>query len=213
MNSHLDHHACNEICKVCKQRDCKKTAFIKCDWCKTKCQNQNCLTFHQIKCKNQKKCVECGRYEKKNHICNGRYCYNCKIFVNSEQQCYILTHEEKLANTKSAKKDTFAGYIFFDYECMIETQHIPNLIVSKKYCKKCIDTWTTGSRLSDCTGDCGVKNLLIIILSAYGFLNKWIGPKNYAFLKKNKETVGEVKGFSLNYKASLKVSGRKLMLS
>ena len=40
---------------------------------------------------------------------------------------------------------------------MIETQHIPNLIVSKQYCKKCIDTWTTGSRSLDCTADCGVK--------------------------------------------------------
>ena len=32
------------------------------------------------------------------------------------------------------------------------------------------------------------------------------GPKNYAFLTKNKETVCKVKGFSLNYKASLKVN-------
>ena len=32
------------------------------------------------------------------------------------------------------------------------------------------------------------------------------GVKNYAFLTKNKETVCKVKGFSLNYKASLKVN-------
>ena len=32
------------------------------------------------------------------------------------------------------------------------------------------------------------------------------GPKNYAFLTKNKETVCKVKGFSLNNKASLKVN-------
>ncbi len=69
-NTDLVDHPCYEICKVSTKQDCKKTAFIICDWCKTVCQNQNCLTHHEIKCQNQKRCIECGRYEKKKHNCN-----------------------------------------------------------------------------------------------------------------------------------------------
>jgi hypothetical protein len=156
-NTDLVDHPCYEICKICTKKDCKKTAFIKCDWCKTVCQNQNCLTHHEIKCQNQKRCIECGRNEKKNHICNGRYCINCKIFVDIEHKCYILTHEEKLANSKKSQQKEWKGYIFFDYECMIENRHIPNLIIAKKNCQKCIKIWKSGIRSSDCNSDCGNK--------------------------------------------------------
>ena len=29
----FEDHPCNEVCRVCKKKDCKKNAFIKCDWC------------------------------------------------------------------------------------------------------------------------------------------------------------------------------------
>jgi hypothetical protein len=155
-NTDLVDHPCYEICKICTKKDCKKTAFIICDWCKTVCQNQNCLTHHETKCQNQKRCIECGRYEKKNHICNGRYCINCKIFVDFDHKCYILTHDEKLANSKSQQKDCI-GFIFFDYECMIEKRHIPNLIIARKNCQKCVEIWKSGTRSIECKSDCGVR--------------------------------------------------------
>jgi hypothetical protein len=68
-----------------------------------------------------------------------------------------LTHEEKLANTKMQKKEFKDGYIFFDYECMIENRHIPNLIIAKKYCQKCIGVWKTGNNSMECTSECGIK--------------------------------------------------------
>ncbi len=129
----------------------KKTAFIKSDWCKRVCQY--CLTHHEIKCQNKNRCIECGRYEKKNHICNGRYCINCKMFVDIEHKCYILTLEEKLANSKKSQHKEWKGYIFFDYECMNENRHIPNLILAKKNCQKCIKIWKSGIRSSDCHSD------------------------------------------------------------
>jgi hypothetical protein len=51
-----------------------------------------------------------------NHICNGRYCNNCKINVNIDHQCFILTEEERSIQNKrrkAIKNTTFdKGYIF-----------------------------------------------------------------------------------------------------
>jgi hypothetical protein len=82
-----------------------------------------------------------------NHICNGRYCNNCKINVNIDHQCFILTEEERSIQNKrrnAIKNTTFdKGYIFFDFECMIDEKHTPNLVVSNKLCIKCVEVWNT----------------------------------------------------------------------
>ena len=78
----LDQHPCNEICKICKIPSCKKEGFFKCDLCKLGCKNNNCLSIHQINfCSKQKKCTDCGRFYKKNHICNGRVVTIAKLLL------------------------------------------------------------------------------------------------------------------------------------
>ena len=79
---HCNLDPCNEICKFCKIPSCKKEGFFKCDWCKLGCKNNNCLSIHQINfCSKQKKCTDCGRFYKKNHICNGRVVTIAKLLL------------------------------------------------------------------------------------------------------------------------------------
>jgi hypothetical protein len=163
--SSFEEHPCNDVCKVCEKRECvKEINGIKCEWCKVSCRNNNCLAYHQInKCNNQIKCTICGRFLYKNHMCNGRYCSNCKINVDKDHECFILTNDEKtkILELKSKKKKIHEepntkGYIFFDYECMIEDTHIPNLIIANKLCQLCIEIWKTDKRAQGCVSSCGV---------------------------------------------------------
>jgi hypothetical protein len=108
----------NNVCKVCCKRECQiENQSYKCDWCKVKCRNFACLEYHQLfKCGKQKKCEICNRFMYANHICNGRFCNNCKINVNIQHQCFILSEEERSIQNKrknSIKNTTFyKGYIF-----------------------------------------------------------------------------------------------------
>ena len=74
-------------------------------------------------------------------------------------KCYISTEQErkeKLEKNKKRKHDSgedalspahvidnsFAGYIFFDYETMnIKGLHEPNLIIADKVCKDCMESY------------------------------------------------------------------------
>jgi hypothetical protein len=67
-----------------------------------------------------------------NHICNGRYCNNCKIKISSINVLFLTEEERSIQNKRknSNKNTTFdKGYIFFDFECMIDEKHVPNLVV------------------------------------------------------------------------------------
>ena len=164
-------HPCNDVCKVCEQREClKDDSNIKCNWCKVKCRNRNCLSYHQImKCGLQQKCSTCGRFMYRNHVCGGRYCINCKINVDKEHECFILTDAEKqkILNDKDNYKDKnnkkqflepkATGYIFFDYECMIEDQHVPNLIIANKMCIYCVENWKNKDTANQCISFCGIQ--------------------------------------------------------
>ena len=88
---HYEKHKCNNVCKICKKIECieNPSTEIKCDWCRVKCRNNTCLSIHREYCQNQKKCDTCGCFTYKNHICNGRYCGNCKINVDKSHQCFI----------------------------------------------------------------------------------------------------------------------------
>ena len=50
------------------------------------------------------------------------------------------------------------GYIFFDYECMIANRRIPNLVIAKKICSKCVEVWKSNNKSVKCTSDCGIFN-------------------------------------------------------
>jgi hypothetical protein len=96
------------------------------------------------------------------HICNGRYCNNCKINVNIQHQCFILTEEDRSIQNKrknSIKNTTFdKGFIFFDFECMIDEKHVPNLVVSNKLCIKSVEVWKTKLKNVECSSDCGLND-------------------------------------------------------
>ena len=53
-----------------------------------------------------------GSFVYKNHICNGRYCENCKLNVNKTHQCFILTNEQKEGQKRKKKDEYKKGYIF-----------------------------------------------------------------------------------------------------
>ena len=60
---------------------------------------------------------------------------------NKDHKCFILTHQEKLdTNIRSNNKQKI-GYIFFDYEFMVETRHIPYLVIYRKICNAYINEW------------------------------------------------------------------------
>jgi hypothetical protein len=71
------------------------------------------------------------------------WCNNCKKQVNHSHQCFINKEEDENEDATSIlkKKDKFNGLIFFDYEartCPETHKHIPDLIVSKTVCHKCL---------------------------------------------------------------------------
>lgn len=165
-------HKCNKVCKACLNKKCNGAAQIICKNCNAQCKSLECLTTHQKKKKcleNKKVCKKCGiTYLSNNHICDGRYCFNCKQGVDNDHKCYILTYLEKLAiendSNKKVKKDDNldlrkdkqeGGYIFFDYECMIEEYHVPNLIIAEKLSMLCIDNWRVG-KSTNCKQSCGI---------------------------------------------------------
>jgi hypothetical protein len=104
------------------------------------------------------------------HICEGRWCYNCQKAVDMFHQCFILTENERndmkdekksqtdkqdleefrVVNIERDKTDKFAGYIFFDYECIVGcSDHVPNLIIAEKVCNDCLhqDTCMAGCKI------------------------------------------------------------------
>jgi len=92
-------------------------------------------------------------------------------------KCYISTEQErkeKLEKNKKRKHDSdddaltpahviensFAGYIFFDYETInIKGLHEPNLIIADKVCKNCMESYNIRQpslKSPECKADCGI---------------------------------------------------------
>ena len=95
-------------------------------------------------CVKKRTCSKCDGVKQINskHVCKGEvFCKNCKIAVNSDHKCYVLTQEQAEKRDKNKSKKVFdAGYIFFDYETYVDNEknHVPNLIIAKKICKDCL---------------------------------------------------------------------------
>jgi hypothetical protein len=138
----LVQHACIKTCKSCKKQSCLKTlrtgqsnSSYKCTNCKQISRNKECMQFHiEHICTKKKICHICDSvYFKKFHVClNQKFCSNCKTVVESSHKCFLSS--DKFPH--KAKRNL----IFFDYECyQLNGKHIPNLIVAKFVCIKCLD--------------------------------------------------------------------------
>ena len=102
-------HACVKICKVCKQKNCvqKPDKSFKCDKCKLLCSDKDCLLKHQENvCEDYSKCTTCGRIQLSRHVCEGRWCINCKSPVEMNHKCFILTEDERNQSKRKRKMAT-----------------------------------------------------------------------------------------------------------
>ena len=138
------------MCKQCNSQMCfedkSNLAKFKCSLCHTQCKNKKCLRVHnETFCVKKRTCLKCDGVKQINskHVCKGEvFCKNCKIAVNSNHKCYVLTQEQAEKRDKKKSKKVFdAGYIFFDYETYVDNEknHVPNLIMAKKVCKDCLE--------------------------------------------------------------------------
>ena len=85
------------------------------------------------------KCVSCGSFIIKNHVCTEKWCFYCRTEVEIQHKCFILTEQENYERNKNSLKSC-AGFIFFDYEAMqSETSHEVNLVCATKKCIECLN--------------------------------------------------------------------------
>lgn len=144
-SSMYEKHACNDVCKVCRNKKCdKQKSPIQCEFCYVYCVDEVCLASHiERVCGKVSKCRYCYKFSTFRHSCNSRWCRFCKSNVSEEHKCYILREDELKKKFK-----TFEGYLFFDYEAMhVDNVHVPNLVVVRKVCKNCLDN-------IDCVSNC-----------------------------------------------------------
>ena len=182
-------HECIKLCRVCRQKFCKKEKSIqfKCSTCKINCSSNDCLMYHQENvCKSFTKCLTCGRIKTRNHTCLGRWCLNCSTSVEMNHKCYILTEDERNKSTCLKRKseqdpnddkneNKTEGFIFFDFESMnVDGLHVPNLIIADKLCFLCINNWNIKDNSRKCSSDCGIKSFKITMTSVIGFSSKRI---------------------------------------
>jgi hypothetical protein len=147
---HPEEHNCISICKACNRMNCRLDFKLKCQNCDLFIQNKSCYDLHdETKCRVSKKCPECMYFISRSrpHICgdNHKWCVNCKISVDIIHKCYIRTEEE-------LKTKAFEGFVFFDFESYLneENEHVVNLAMAQKVCKKCLDI-PYQDRCNECT--------------------------------------------------------------
>lgn len=155
-------HNCKENCESCSRPNYNCISIvhdyhIKCEFCKQKCNSQFCYELHcKYVCRRAKICNICQEVKRNNcvHICkNQKYCPNCKIVVDLNHQCYILTEGEKEKRSSIHKKKNNSndskGLIFYDYEAFVNEKgiHEANLIVCSRVCKNCLSS----KHCSDCS--------------------------------------------------------------
>jgi len=137
---HLRAHKCEAQCKCCRKYNCYdlksgNESKYYCKTCKVQAKSFECWKLHKdLICNKVNICSTCNKFKKKNHICgnDAKYCKNCKSDVGLDHQCFIK------ADQISEKK--FNGYIFFDYEAMVNKRiHDANLIIAKQVCSSCLD--------------------------------------------------------------------------
>ena len=102
------------------------------------------------------------------HLCrdDNKWCPNCNESVNFLHRCYIRTEEE-------LKLKPFEGLAFFDFESCLnkENEHVVNLPMAQKVCKKCIDL-----PYEQCCQECHKKTYF---LKSWRILRMGFTSKNY----------------------------------
>ena len=146
---HTVEHSCVTICKACQRMHCRPDFKIKCQNCDLFIQNKSCFDLHdESKCQIVKKCPECMYFisRRRPHICGDdhKWCTNCNESVDILHKCHIRTEED-------LKLKAFEGFIFFDFESYLneDSEHIVNLAMAQKVCKKCVDL-TYDQRCEEC---------------------------------------------------------------
>ena len=146
---HPEEHNCVTVCKACQRMNCRQDFQLKCQNCDLFIQNKSCFDLHdESKCKVAKKCPECMYFisRRRPHICGDdhKWCTNCNESVDILHKCYIRTEED-------LKLKAFEGFIFFDFESYLnnENEHVVNLAMAQKICKKCVDL-TYDQRCDEC---------------------------------------------------------------
>ncbi|XP_054272648.1 uncharacterized protein LOC128992928 [Macrosteles quadrilineatus] len=147
---HKKEHRCSNICSQCQtiSPPCvEEHGGILCPKCNMTYRNQECFIAHEIdKCKNVKKCLDCGKlvwikYRSKPHKCGEVYCKPCSSFEDPNHKCYMKP------DTRKPKSKDFL-FIFFDLETRQDESlpsdsdakvHKVNLCVSQQFCHECVD--------------------------------------------------------------------------
>ena len=136
------YHRCRDKCQLCFAY-CEKVPEnkVKCHTCLVTYNNNVCYNEHKkIICRNSSVCKNCDKiiYKGKIHECVDEvFCHRCKTLdKNQPHSCYI----QKLEQNKINQEDKVNKIIVaFDIESIIkEGEHIPNLLIYKTICDKCI---------------------------------------------------------------------------
>jgi len=166
-------HKCPNLCLHCNRLSCDKNNQITCIACNVQCNNEVCFKLHTHEfCKQINKCNICTKSlsPKMSHVClDQKYCRNCKIGVELDHKCYVLTEDQKKTSIQP-----LAGYIWFDYETYQENGiHKANLIIAEKACINCIENRACPSNKKECN--------LFKFYNNYEFCHWLFKPENKSF--------------------------------
>ena len=147
--SRLGSHQCNQTCRSCLRLGCLRDEgpVDMCKSCNKPIYNEVCARIHKESvCTDVTVCKKCKKSKHKytQHVCeNQKFCQNCKMGVELDHRCYILTEGEKQQRCKQKYEIKFEGYIFFDYETYRRESdgvHVPNLVIAKQICVDCLNS-------------------------------------------------------------------------
>ena len=162
---HKHKHRCPGLCNKCKCEDCSPPDVPSprsCRRCHVEFASQSCFDRHlkqdgkcKTVCDKFWQCRECRRYfdtasiKRENHRCDHYFCKTCDRQASTNgHHCF----QRALKPGKPCEK-----FIFFDFECTQESgEHIPNLVVARKYdLKKATDFQETVFRSDDVRNEFG----------------------------------------------------------
>lgn len=136
------YHRCSGICEKCKCSYCEvgtSDLALSCMKCGVEFKSLHCFENHLAKSERSKsicekfwQCKQCRRYYDRHvlkpgeHSCGTYLCTLCEKYVPvSEHRCY-----QRFGKSKKSSETM----IFFDFETVQDTgEHIPNLVVARRY--------------------------------------------------------------------------------
>ena len=181
-NTHLYQHICKFKCLKCHQNrhNPDLNYNVKCIHCGVEFHSSKCYQDHQHKnighhktvCKMYKYCNVCNYTHKVDAECgapNSRYCGFCRTKALPNHVCMMVPK-----NKKKIQKNLFVWDIesrfedqFYHPDRGVYLKHIPNLIICRKVCALCLDTFNPQClqcEINTFTGDQCVTNFVKYIL-------------------------------------------------